>query len=76
MSIVVADEGMTETAVAVSLPRLDRKIGAPGSAGVLIPGVSARIVRPDGSLAGRNEPGQLVVTGPAMAQGYLNDEKA
>ncbi|OSX62667.1 hypothetical protein POSPLADRAFT_1141924 [Postia placenta MAD-698-R-SB12] len=68
--------GMTETAVAVSLPRLDRKIGAPGSAGVLIPGVSARIVRPDGSLAGRNEPGQLVVTGPAMAQGYLNDEKA
>jgi len=68
--------GMTETCVIVSMPRLDLKIATPGSSGILIPGVLARILRPDGSLAARNEPGELVVTGPAMALGYYKNEKA
>jgi len=47
-----------------------------GSVGILFPGVEARIVRPDGSLAGLNEPGELHVRGPIMALGYKGNEKA
>ncbi|KZT02013.1 amp dependent CoA ligase [Laetiporus sulphureus 93-53] len=68
--------GLTETTVTLSMPRLDMKIATPGSSGVLLPGVTARILRADGSLASRNEPGQLVATGPAMALCYSNNEQA
>lgn len=67
---------MTETAVIVAMPRHDKKIGTPGSSGVLIPGTTARVLRPDGTLAARNEPGHLIVTGPSMASGYFKNEKA
>jgi len=46
------------------------------SVGILYPGIEARIVRPDGSLAGLNEPGELHLRGPAMALGYKGNEKA
>lgn len=68
--------GMTETCIIISMPRLDLKFGTPGSSGILIPGVTARVVRQDGTLVPRNESGELVVTGPAIALGYLNNEKA
>jgi 4-coumarate--CoA ligase len=45
-------------------------------AGHLIPGCMAKIVRPDGSLAGFNEPGELVVKTPSIALGYANDAEA
>ncbi|KAG1742243.1 uncharacterized protein EDB91DRAFT_1236930 [Suillus paluster] len=48
----------------------------PGSVGILVPGVEARIVRPDGSLAGPNEPGELLVRGGTAALGYRGNEKA
>jgi long-subunit acyl-CoA synthetase (AMP-forming) len=47
-----------------------------GSVGILLPGIEARIVRPDGSLAGLNEPGELLLRGPLMALGYKGNEKA
>ncbi|KZS99949.1 amp dependent CoA ligase [Laetiporus sulphureus 93-53] len=68
--------GMTETFTIVALPRHDQVIGTPGSAGVLIPGITARVVRPDGSDCAPDEPGQFVLTGPAMALGYWNNEQA
>ncbi|KAI0943151.1 hypothetical protein AcV7_002378 [Taiwanofungus camphoratus] len=68
--------GMTETSTTVAFPQSDQKIGTLGSAGRLIPGIVARVVKPDGTLAGYGEPGQLVVRGPAMALGYLNNEEA
>ena len=67
--------GMTETTV-VSLFPLSQRIGTPGSAGVFIPGLRARIVKPDGTAAKAGEQGDLYVTGPSMALGYYNDEKA
>lgn len=67
---------MTETSTTVAFPQSDQKIGTLGSAGRLIPGIVARVVKPDGTLAGYGEPGQLVVRGPAMALGYLNNEEA
>ncbi|RDX52610.1 amp dependent CoA ligase [Lentinus brumalis] len=68
--------GMTETCTAVTFPPIDRKIGTLGSGGVLLPGCTARVVRPDGSLAAPREPGELVVTGPSMALGYMNNPQA
>ena len=68
--------GMTETCTVVSLFPLSQRIGTPGSAGVFIPGLRARIVKPDGTVAKPGEPGELYVTGPSMALGYHNNEKA
>ncbi|KAI0634244.1 acetyl-CoA synthetase-like protein [Trametes polyzona] len=68
--------GMTETCTTVSFPQLSMRIGTPGSAGVLIPGVRLRILKADGSWGGYNETGQIVVTGPSMAIGYLDNPEA
>jgi len=68
--------GMTETCTVVSLFPLSQRIGTLGSAGVFIPGLRARIVKPDGTLARPGEQGELYVTGPSMALGYHNNEKA
>ena len=65
---------MTETAIA-QFP-VEQRIGTPGSAGQLIPGCLARVVKADGTLAGYEEEGELQVTGPQLALGYMNDEKA
>ena len=46
------------------------------SAGVLSAGVEGRLVRPDGTDADYEEPGELWVRGPNMALGYLNNEQA
>lgn len=50
-------------------------ISSSGS-GVLIPGTVARVVKLDGSLAGYDEPGELVVKSPSVALGYANNEQA
>lgn len=51
-------------------------MGTVGSAGQLIPGIVARVVKEDGSLASEGERGELVVTGPAMALRYLDNPEA
>ena len=48
----------------------------PGSVGLLLPGVEARIVRDDGMFAGYNEPGELWLKGENVAIGYWRNEKA
>ena len=68
--------GMTETFTTVSVSPNDQKIATPGSAGVLIPGMVARVVKPDGSLGKVGESGELVVTGPSMALGYYKNPEA
>ncbi|KAI0741847.1 amp dependent CoA ligase [Daedaleopsis nitida] len=68
--------GMTETATAVAFPQVDTRVGTVGSAGRLIPGVAVRILKADGSWGGVNDQGQIVVTGPSMALGYLNNREA
>jgi len=44
--------------------------------GVLLPGTIARIVKPDGSLAGYDEAGELVIKTPSVALGYSNNAQA
>ncbi|KAJ7089354.1 amp dependent CoA ligase [Mycena belliarum] len=46
------------------------------NAGELVPGVVARVVKSDGALAERNEPGELFVRTPSVIPGCLNDQAA
>lgn len=45
----------------------------PDSVGTAIPFAELRIVRPDGTIAAPGEEGELVHSGPLVAQGYWND---
>lgn len=45
----------------------------PQSMGKAIPFAEILVVRPNGSIAGDDEPGELVHAGPLVAQGYWND---
>lgn len=48
----------------------------PGCAGILLPGMEARIVREDGSEADPDEVGELLIKGGNICKGYWNNEKA
>lgn len=62
--------GSSETgAVANHVPA--EVLARPGSAGRPIDGVTVRIVRPDGSEAPTGEEGEVVVSGPTVAIGYV-----
>ena len=47
----------------------------PGSTGVLLPSMEARVVRDDGTDADVNEVGELYLKGHNLALGYWNNEK-
>ncbi|KAI0634243.1 amp dependent CoA ligase [Trametes polyzona] len=68
--------GMTETCTAVTFPQVDRRLATLGSGGILLPGCTARVVKPDGSLAAFGEAGELHITGPSMALGYMDNPQA
>jgi len=68
--------GTTETCTSVSSLQPDRKLGTIGSAGELLPGIVAKVVKPDLTLAKEGEPGELVVTGPGMALYYYGNPTA
>ncbi|CAE6424517.1 unnamed protein product [Rhizoctonia solani] len=70
--------GMTETATTVLMAPLEHMGtgGVPGSAGRIIPNTIGKVVKENGTLAGFDEPGELVVKGPQMALRYSNNEQA
>jgi acyl-CoA synthetase (AMP-forming)/AMP-acid ligase II len=48
-----------------------------GSSGSLLPGVTARIVTPEGNeITGYDQPGELWVKAPSVTLGYLKNEQA
>ncbi|KAF4606510.1 hypothetical protein EYR38_000564 [Pleurotus pulmonarius] len=68
--------GLTETCTSIAMYPPEQRIGTIGSAGTLIPGVRARVVKADGSLGKAGEVGELVVTGPSMSLGYPDNAQA
>ena len=60
--------GMSETLMTISNPYSGER--RPGSVGLPLPGVSVRVVRPDGSDAADGEAGELYVRGPNVFAGY------
>lgn len=73
--------GMSECTLAISRKPVPGMLGGrakdvPGSAGMLLPGMEARVVRDDGTLAAVNEAGELHVRGDCVSPGYWKDEAA
>lgn len=67
---------MTETCTVITMFPLSQHIGTLGSAGQLLPGNIARVVKADGKLADYEEEGELHVKAPSAALRYLNNEEA
>jgi long-chain acyl-CoA synthetase len=73
--------GMTETSSAVVAvpPGVDAPVHQPSgtlSIGVPLPGVSARVVDPEGNPQPPGEQGELELSGPAVVPGYWNNPGA
>ncbi|PFH53345.1 hypothetical protein AMATHDRAFT_138090 [Amanita thiersii Skay4041] len=68
--------GMTETCTATTMFSIKSKRGISGGSGILLPGMSAKVIKPDGTFAGYDEPGELLVRTPSIALGYVNNEQA
>ncbi|KAG6887989.1 hypothetical protein C0992_009969 [Termitomyces sp. T32_za158] len=68
--------GLTEMTTTLAMMTGTQRRGTIGSGGKLLPGLQARVIRSDGSLADYGERGELIVKGPAIALGYLNNEQA
>jgi len=64
--------GLTEAFRSTYLPP-DQVARRPDSIGRAIPNAEVLVVRPDGSLCGAGEPGELVHRGALVALGYWND---
>jgi len=69
--------GMTETSLAISVSPDDASRIRVGSSGLLLPNMEAKILDvASGAELGPNERGEIVVRGPNIMQGYLNDDNA
>ncbi|KAJ7152973.1 hypothetical protein C8R46DRAFT_479176 [Mycena filopes] len=66
--------GQTEATGGISMFSSVKKLGF--FCGYLLPGIVARVVKPDGSLAHRGEMGELYLKTPAAASGYWGNEAA
>ncbi|KIJ17913.1 hypothetical protein PAXINDRAFT_9849 [Paxillus involutus ATCC 200175] len=67
--------GTTESSAVITICSLDKRCDLSGSAGQLLPGITARVEKPDGTLADFDEPGELVVKTPSVALGYAGNSE-
>ncbi|KAI0064691.1 amp dependent CoA ligase [Artomyces pyxidatus] len=68
--------GLTEATATISGSPFGPRTGKPGSVGRLVPGVRARILKPDGTYGKAGEQGELLVSGPSLTLRYRHNEKA
>jgi long-subunit acyl-CoA synthetase (AMP-forming) len=68
-------QGLTETATVVASTSETDIL--PGSVGSIVPWTKAKVVDPNGKeIVEYGKPGELLVQGPSVVLGYLNNEKA
>ena len=68
--------GLSETSPVACMTPAFRALNKPGSIGPEIYGTQVRIVRDDGTFAGVEEVGELVIRGHNVMKGYYNDSGA
>jgi acyl-CoA synthetase (AMP-forming)/AMP-acid ligase II len=74
---VIQGWGLTETSPVVTSNYNTPKGSRPGSVGVPLPNTEMRVVDPaTGADVSRGETGELLVRGPQVMRGYLNDPEA
>jgi malonyl-CoA/methylmalonyl-CoA synthetase len=72
--VILERYGMTETLMNMSNPYTgERRVG---TVGLPLPGISAKIVLPDGKKADINEEGEVYIKGPNVFSGYWKREQA
>jgi HIP---CoA ligase len=72
-SVVVAGYGLTEAGTATATGEDDDAEAVATTVGRARPGFELRIAGPDGAAAEPGEPGEVVVRGPSVMAGYLDD---
>lgn len=77
LGIVCTDGyGMTEMSPIVGMQTVSDVKIAPNTVGVLAPNTEAMVLDDEGKQLGHNEPGELLLRGPQMMHGYLQNEEA
>ncbi|XP_018319915.1 probable 4-coumarate--CoA ligase 1 [Agrilus planipennis] len=75
--IVRQGYGMTESSPVSLLIPVDAPKSKIGTAGLLYPGTEAKVINVETEeTLGPNNPGELLIRGPQVMSGYLNNEKA
>ncbi len=69
---LVEGYGLTEASPVVSINPLDRSRRKPGTVGLPLPGIEVNVVDEAGMPLPAGTPGELIVKGPNVMQGYLN----
>jgi long-chain acyl-CoA synthetase len=64
--------GLTEASPVVSVNPPDLKKRKPGTVGLPLPGIEVKVVDDSGTPLPTGTPGELIVKGPSVMQGYLN----
>ncbi len=72
--VILERYGMTETLMNISNPYTGER--RPGTVGFPLPGISAKILLPDGRLAGIDEEGEVCIKGPNVFAGYWKRDQA
>ena len=76
-SDLLLDPGLSEMSTAVAItPATQQVMPKSASIGRFLPGIDHRVVGADGKPVKRGEPGELWVSGPSGAIGYLDNKKA
>lgn len=72
--VILERYGMTETLMNISNPYTGERRA--GTVGFPLPGISAKIIKHDGSVAGIDEEGQVHIKGPNVFAGYWKRDQA
>ncbi|CAO0789744.1 unnamed protein product [Mucor circinelloides] len=66
--------GLTETTAGCVYQKLG--VSPSGSTGVLVANMECKLVDEEGNELGPDQPGEILLRGPVIMKGYLNDDKA